>query len=569
MAGIKVYSTPTVQAAPRTARELSFNPQDPTRGFTGALSETAQFIQEEQQKANMTRVRGDLNALQQEKIRLLGEASQAQGEAAVKPDAQGRTLADRILAGLDSKAQALRGGLANADQQERFEAQARSLRLELEGQVRRHVAGQAEGLARANFAGGLTIQEKEAEAGIRGGDFERAGRALARARQIAGEEAERRGYSGETAAAHAMEALTPLHATTLKALVEGGQVELAGKYLERNASEMTPQVVEAMRRKIQDGLEANQIQSAADEISGAGLSLAEQDKKARELFKDKPEQLKALRIELRDRDNLNKVSQERTRQEAKGKVLDMWRPSVPGQERVSIGNIKRSQEWASLSAEDRQELLDYWDRQARGDGYGVNPGDPVAAHATFLRFVDNPRQLIAMTDQQIASYQPLLGEKLTMQLMDAKRKAAGNLDELAKVTLSDANFDKIAEEYGLRKTNTSKENLESLNNVRSRAMEIVRSEAQDTGRPVDQARKEQIIRNLFTQVKVRGQWSSEPVYKVKEWNQIESTPGERFAFLNWVDEVNANRGASGLQPISKKPEVFAEFLEIYRQNGGK
>ena len=53
-------------------------------------------MQEEIHKANVARVRGDLNTLQEEKLRLLEEASQAQGEAAVKPDAKGRTLADRI-----------------------------------------------------------------------------------------------------------------------------------------------------------------------------------------------------------------------------------------------------------------------------------------------------------------------------------------------------------------------------------------------------------------------------------------------------------------------------------------
>lgn len=501
MAGIRVYSTPEVKQAPRAAGTLRYNPQDPTRGFTAALGETAQFMQEEIHKANVARVRGDLNTLQEEKLRLLEEASQAQGEAAVKPDAKGRTLADRILSGLDAKAQALRGGLANPDQQERFEAQARSLRLELEGQVRRHVAGQAEGLARANFAGGLAIQEKEAQEGIRGGDFERAGRALSRARQIAGEEAERRGYSGETAAAHAMEALTPLHATTLKALVEGGQVELAGKYLERNAPEMTPQVVEAMQAKIKAGALDRRVESAVDGVWSAHGPKSDREPanldqlrgKLKETLGDDPAALKLAMASLKERASERDYS---IRQRESAVFGGLWKRVLAGE---SLKALKASPEYRDgLDGDTQAKFITEVERFRDRGGEGNN----MAQFAEFWAYATNPERLAGMSDAEVFALAPRLGPALTKQLLTRKQGLGRGDAEVIEATVDADLFNHLARQNGLVVDNPSDAEKAVLGELKYRVEQTIDLEQQRLGKKLSRQEKEGIVSKLLLQVPI-------------------------------------------------------------------
>ena len=187
--------------------------------------------------------------------------------------------------------------------------------------------------------------------------------------------------------------------------------------------------------------------------------------------------------------------------------------------------------------------------------YKRNENDPanrVAQYALYQKFVDDPKSLMGMSDTQIASYADLLGPNLTMGLMDARRKAATNLDSLKASTLNDIPFKDIAGEYGIKVKGTmSQQNLADLGLLRDKVLESVRAEQHDSGKLVTPERKEEILRGLLVKVKTKksGDWFSHerPLFQVGDFTELEATGEEQAQAMGLLYQAGSPVNAANMQ----------------------
>jgi hypothetical protein len=252
---------------------------------------------------------------------------------------------------------------------------------------------------------------------------------------------------------------------------------------------------------------ADQV-TAATNPDGSTLNAKQVDQWIRDKVGDNPGLVEATRAEVERRDRAVQITQ----QESVGNILDMY-TGLNGGRRWSRAQIQATPQWAGLSGQQHLDLSRQFDAIDRRDQDQQTPADLVAQYATFDKLCDDPKTLAGMSDAQIASYTATLGPDLTVKLLDAKRKAAGNLAQLQNVTFSGENgipLRQIAAEYsiGVITSSMSAQDKQTVNAqfgaLRGRAMSEIQQEQMATGRPLTPERKEEIVRGLLTDVKVKG-----------------------------------------------------------------
>ena len=282
---------------------------------------------------------------------------------------------------------------------------------------------------------------------------------------------------------------------------------------------------------------ADQVQTQTKDDNGdqVPLSPSEQDAWLREQAKGNPELLAAARAEVATRNQVDTITQ----QESFGNILDHY-TGLDGSPKQSRATIMASDEWASLTGQERLNLKGQFDAIDAHNAGTVTPAQQVAQYATYQKLCDDPKKLAALSDAQIASYMGTLGPDLTMKLMGAKQQAMGNLDSLNRTTLSDIKFNDIAGEYGLKiKGNLARTDQAALGSLRDKAMAAIRQEQLVSGKEVLPDRKEQIVRGLLTDVTTKGpsDWFShtKPMFKALD----DATPAEKAAATSLLTKAKA------------------------------
>jgi hypothetical protein len=306
--------------------------------------------------------------------------------------------------------------------------------------------------------------------------------------------------------------------------------------------------ITTMKEFVNNNLVKGNAQTLADQVKAqtkdkdgdqVPLSPTEQDAWLRDHAKGNPSLLTAARAEVATRNQVDTITQ----QESFGNILDHY-TGLDGSPKQSRATIMASDEWASLTGQERLSLKGQFDAIDAHNAGTLTPAQQVAQFATFEKLCDDPKQLVALSDAQIASYLPTLGPDYTMKLMAAKRQAAGNLSQLQTTTLSGADgipFKDIAGEYGLKVKGISlaPHDLALLGSLRDKAMDAIRQEQVATGKAVLPDRKEEILRSLLTNATTKGpnDWfnHTKPMFELLD----EATPAEKTEATSRLTKAGA------------------------------
>ena len=244
----------------------------------------------------------------------------------------------------------------------------------------------------------------------------------------------------------------------------------------------------------------------------------------------------------------------------------------------TLADYKKSSEWQQAQAPEfgdfRMELLERHENLNRARAAQISPEEEVRRYATYMKLLDNTEKLAAMPDSVLQSLTGDLGPKLVKELLNDKRKAKGNLDELKNVTLSNINFVALAKEFGVipsAQTKLNQKQMASIGKLKETAIGQIKA-AQIGGKKVlDWEEKEKIVKSLLIQVKSGERslpWGNDPT---KPSFEVPISSEERTEAIRYLVKAGAykNETEQGAREQNEQNIQTLVFRMRSKKAGGK
>lgn len=542
MVRIPVYNQPQIQ--PQGIQGGQRNPNAPAAAFGMGLGESVEraagIAQEANHQADMLRVQDAFTGFENDVTQFIQDAKQIKGRQIIDPKTYGGEEGQRIL---DAKMKLFNESMAertkglSSKQQQMFQRAAERKRLLMTEIIRSHEDGEIHAMTQENFESRhKALTDQVGTLAVDKGQVN--GRALQQGMADIEDNLKRwAAFNGKDPEPALAQARSGVHSMVIQHLMAANNPKGAEAYFGEHRDALDEKTRLVLGKQINDHILANDVQTRADEISAMGIPLDQQESKAAEIFKNNPEGLKDLRTELEHRFHVQQQAQRVSTEVNYGELWDMRFPTKPGQKAVGMPEIMRSKQWNALNGEQRNELRAKWEAYARrNEGREQeSPEDMVAKYATYKRILDDTKGLAQMDDRQIVALTGILGQDLTKKLLDDKRKAAGNLEDLQKATLTSVPIKELAIEYGIVPTGKfTPEHQARMGLLRNKLIDAIREEQAGSTRELTPERKEEIARNLLVKVKTSKDgffpWSGKvekPLFQIENVAELDATDEEK------------------------------------------
>ena len=515
---------------------------DVADGLTRASSVMDQLRDE----ADQTRAQDAVNKFLPQVNDLENKTLMVKGENVFKQgDNQDKPLGAHANGNFDAIMAVASEGLANDRQREYFKRASDRLKLMFSDKVGKHEAVEIQnwqiGVHDSSIAYGLDRVGND----VKNGAVSEASMLmnLGMIRDAVQRKAKLLGWDATQTDLTEKELFSQAHSQVLNGFIKADDYSGATAWLEKNKAEINEKTYAHYQPLIKEGRDYALANERVSQVMGQGGTLEEQTAAIRSLYspEDKKGADEAMR-ELRDRWQVHEASARQAKDVSLGKLWDMRFPTMPGQKSLSFQQIMRTQEWASIDGEERNKLRHSWEQYAKrnaseGDGYG-----DLAQISAYLQIRDNPRQLASMSDMEIISKTPVIGEKLVKKLLFDKREAGGDVAKLSSGNVSGIEFEDLAAEYGITTKGKKGEDLAKaqgeLNRLRMDALESISSEQMRVGSTLSTLEKDKVIRDRLKTYKVNKPgvlWGTNPtdvpLYKLDSSTRdaygLDITPEER------------------------------------------
>lgn len=349
-----------------------------------------------------------------------------------------RPVTDEYPALLKNEIEGL-GANLNGAARTKFNQRAAGELNAFKGDVYRHVAQQTDSFYESTFQSSVAVGVKEAASGL-----ERVNEALNRTKTAVEKEMERRGLTdANEQAVFRQQYEGAIHAAAIDGMIDRGDVAGASTYLQVNKAGMSQQQV--------DKLEPI-VKRQTDFVFGTTLATEAAKMPPKEaqayLVKETKGNKGAWEAAQAALTQFEQATQMADRQ-AKGGLIVQFSdaPSF-----VTAAKIEASKPFAELSPAAQGELKEYMRHQAQAQADHARSLSDHAETRARQRWDENPEALAtfyqlaempdigAMSTQQIYSYAPAIGPKLTQTLEAVRREKAGSANrfQLDKDLLNEA-----------------------------------------------------------------------------------------------------------------------------------
>lgn len=403
---VPIYSTP--QVAPQGLPDVAVRAPE-VRDYAGAqLREAGEAMQRaggvladvafaEQREANDLRVQDGLNQAISIRTGLRTQASQLRGRAALeRPD--GMSLADEFGKKYDDSVQQIASGLGNDAQRRAFTQRAAQAGLELRDGLSRYMVEQQRAFAVETNQSTITTAVQQGVTLYN--DPAARAESLAGIDLALGNLARMEGWDEKTLAAKRIEAVSPLHAGIVRALVTENNPTAAREYYQANSAAMTLQD----RANLQSTLKASDLrvraQTFADQVQADGLTLEQALAKARKDLSGDEEE--AAVNEVKTRYTEAQAIEARAQREISSAA---WKAVVANPRRSAIPDDL----WSKLQGDEQRQITDWLEataRRARADAEsgGDSPSDLQTWYGLRQMAAENPDQFARLDLMKSAPY---------------------------------------------------------------------------------------------------------------------------------------------------------------------
>lgn len=328
--------------------------------------------------------------------------------------------------------------------------------------------------------------------------------------------AARKGLGSQVLDALNLEDTTKLHSEIIKQMVTADPTA-AKAYFEANKKQINGTSYDSITKLVDTASAANDGEKAAsaawDALGpkdyNAPVLLDKMEKAIREQYPNDAARTKAGIAALRERVAAHNSTQAEVKADSINKVMDLY-----GQTR-SLAAVQKTPEWQALGGADRMKIEEHITNVQAAQLNRGNAADERNQRAlkrrgfgAYLAY-SSPDTLSRMTDAQVQSLLPDLGNELTGHLMEKKRSLAGAEAKVeAKVDADD--FNAVAQRMGLKpfEKSASEEHKAQLGELKFRVEQLIDSAQRNKKAPLTRPEKNELMsQELARRVSVEGFFS--------------------------------------------------------------
>lgn len=239
------------------------------QALAGAGSQAAGIIERELQQQTADRIQAGMNALV-ERVQELTFGEQGfsfiRGEAALKPDSQGRGLEDAFTERLRETITNVSSGLSGERAKREFQFQAEQLLTKFRGDVAKHAGGETLTFRLSTHEGTKELAQRQLA--LQSSDPQAVQQGRGAIAFAVSEMGRLKGHAPQQIQADTIAALSVGHSLALRNSVDAGRLDFARSYLETYGNELTPQA----RAEAQRVLDIGTAEAKAQDVAGSLFS---------------------------------------------------------------------------------------------------------------------------------------------------------------------------------------------------------------------------------------------------------------------------------------------------------
>jgi hypothetical protein len=539
MSPIPIYDSPQAQNAPLDAARL--NPgmaPNPTGAIGQGLAHAAEGFGQILQQAETLKGEDRLNQLQSKKLEKLQWVQSLRGNQTITPEAYGgdpgTSLHKTALGWFDADAAEARQGLTG-HALEVFNYGAARFRLDLEGHVLQHEGMQSGVVAKDTYDGTMAIEDKAISQNAFAPDgrlqedtiTQSINRKVFAAQQLS----DFLGEGADTRKARELEATSGGYAIVAHGLVTAGRPGEALRYLQANASGLTPAALSTMNTLAKNAsvqqqslAVVNKLMDQATTHEGMGPVGPNGEQPApvaNNPFAPPPsefEMIQRLRKEnlapevfekalplLREFRGAKAQDTVQAQNDFYGSQIKARLDGTPSSSIMSSTQVMSMPEGVQA---DLQAKLHSIDQQKKAEGAEART---VAHFAAYWAYASNPQRLAQMSDTSVFALVQEVGVDGVKDLLHAKQQMAAGPGRVLASNVDTNQLKVLADQAGIQVfdnptsgityTVNKKEAEQVLGRLKSQVDQQIEVEQQAKGHELTRAEKDNIIkRNLVTYV---------------------------------------------------------------------
>ena len=449
---------------------------------------------------------------------LRAEMLQLQGKNALeRPD--GLSLPDEYGKKMKEGLEKIKGGLGNEAQKQAFGHVGSQISGKLYSLATDHMIKQQEVFQKETWK--TTIDVATDRAVLLFADVTERQNSLAAIGNTVKEMAKRNGWDKDTTDRAYIEATSPLHAGTIKAMITNDQADQAKAYYDENSAGMTLQARAQVQTQIADAGSSKMAETTADEIwlalgpkdPNAPVSIFDMEKEMRARLANSPDAMKKGIAALRERASAFNAQQSEVRA---GGINEVWGMIDAG---AGMRKVRNSQSWLNLPETDRHNITKTLEAEA-----ATRAGRQASEASRDLANMQRSERMAYMRngDSYLTDSDPNVLAKMSRGQVEAKRSLYGmeptqhllnRWDELqkpgkvAEAKMDKQDFDMIADSLGLpvfARSNSEKEKR-ALGTLQYRVEQLIDQKQRTEKRTLQREEKMDLMRReMAQQVTVDG-----------------------------------------------------------------
>lgn len=334
--------------------------------------------------------------------------------------------------------------------------------------------------------------------------------------------AARRGLSSDVLDAMNLDDTTALHTEIIKQTVTKDPTA-AKAYFEANKKQINGKSYDEITKLVDTASAANDGEKLADKVwTDQGpksyndpVVLDKMEEAVRKQFPEDAARRKSAISALRERVAAHNASQAEVKAGAINSVMDIYSKTK------SLAAVQKTPEWQALGGSDRVKIEEHitnaQNAQLNRSNALLNRDNLLEQReqtalrrrgtAAYLAY-SNPVTLNGMSEAQVQSLLPALGNELTTLLMEKKRGLTPKT--LAAANIDNDDFNSIAGGLGLKPFSNNHDDKAAVGEVKSRVERLLDIEQQRNGKPLTREQKNLIVKNEIAKtVSVSGFWSND------------------------------------------------------------
>lgn len=499
--------------------------------LTGLGDTVAALALKEKEKLDGARVEEAFTNYQNQTLEL--EYGQQEGFVNIRGgDAVKQPLVDTYRSKRELAAKQIRDSLDDDQQRLAFDKRAGIVDRQFDARIYRHVAEQSNVYQTQTYEGVLATERKAAAL-----NWDQPGQiemSILRTNMEVERKARNEGLPRDAVETLKTINETQIHSDVMTQMLATGKDKAAVAYYEQVKDKLTPQALVIMGSKVKAASLEGESVRAADVVWGAlgpkgpndPIRIDIMETWIRDKYSDNPMLMKSAIQDLRSRATAHNDGQREIAATNQAKVLGAYHDGA------DLKQLQTMPEYQALDGESRIKLRDYivnrgWTEQqhARQEAQYREGAKASAGFSTYWE-LSNPQVLSTMSEAQILQLEPVLGRKLTEDLMQGKRKLSSP-ESVKAATIDTELFNVIASEAGLKpyEKKNSTEDKEYLGRLRNEVEAAIDVAQRQSGKALNREEKEKLMRSMVDKKVMVDRWGSDdelpaPVVKPAMRSQI-------------------------------------------------